>query len=323
MTRETKIHPTESYSQHLNDVKQIFASLNKEDIDGSSGFSANKNDILKLFEDTAPKDHIKSYIFVRLALIDNIYSTQMNKRYYALDELAETLSKIANGKAGKLRQLFIDFTKDPDNTIKQFNYTSKDRDGNDIETNLFSNNYGISKDGKDKGAAISLISKYAYFDTAYNFPIYDSVAYEMFPLVWTACGFGEKEVPQINVSQKGKILGKETMVKYINGINALIMKLNIETHEKKYDHLDRLLWFVGKIRRGNLSLVLTKEQYLETLSKCRTKEVKYTTKKGKEKTYIEYYFNIDEVDLEQLDFLKQDNLLFKFFLLAKYYGHKK
>jgi hypothetical protein len=112
------------------------------------------------------------------------------------------------------------------------------------------------------------------------------------------------------------------MVKYINGINALIMKLNIETHEKKYDHLDRLLWFVGKIRRGNLSLVLTKEQYLETLSKCRKKEVKYTTKKGEEKTYIEY-FNIDKADLRQLDFLNQDNLLHKFFSLAKYYGHKK
>ena len=92
--------------------------------------------------------------------------------------------------------------------------------------------------------------------------------------------------------------------------------------KKKYDHLDRFLWFIGKIRRGNLSLVLTKEQYLETLGICPEIEVKHTTKKGEEKTYIKY-FNIDEVDLKQLDFLKQDNLLHKFFLLAKYYGHKK
>ena len=78
-----------------------------------------------------------------------------------------------------------------------------------------------------------------------------------------------------------------------------------------YDHLDRLLWFVGKIRRGNMSLILDKKQYRETIE-----------------TYMDlnsdskYIFDIETVDLNKLQYLKNNEILFKFFKLAKKIGSK-
>lgn len=79
-----------------------------------------------------------------------------------------------------------------------------------------------------------------------------------------------------------------------------------------YDHLDRLLWFVGKIRRGNLSLILDKKQYRDTIE-----------------TYMDlnsdskYIFDIETVDLNKLQYLKNNKILFEFFKLAKKIGSKK
>ena len=295
---------------HLKELQRVFKLLAETDVyQVESGFSADKEAILKVFEIT--KEETKADILVRLTLIDSMYSTQMSRRYYALDELAEFLVKLSKGKSGKLKQMFLDFAKDPEKANKLFDLN---------KSNLFSESYGIGKDGSDKGVAISLISKYAYFDTGFQFPIYDSIACEMYPLVWNYCGFDKKSMPKLIHSENGRVVGDTTLVEYTKAINLLIKKLDCK--ELNYDLLDRFLWFVGKIRRGNLSLVLSREEYELTMKKYPVQSVTTTLKNGKEKTTVEY-FNIEKVDLQKLSYLRKNPLLMEFFKLAKVYGHKK
>lgn len=309
MAKQKEISPQEA-AAHLRELQGVFRLLAETDVyQGESGFSADKEAILKVFEIT--KEETKADILVRLTLIDSMYSTQMSRRYYALDELAEFLVKLSKGKSGKLKQMFLDFAKDPEKANKLFDLN---------KSNLFSESYGIGKDGSDKGVAISLISKYAYFDTGFQFPIYDSIACEMYPLVWNYCGFDKKSMPKLIHSEKGRVVGDTTLVEYTKAINLLIRKL--DSKDLNYDLLDRFLWFVGKIRRGNLSLVLSREEYEFTTELYPAQTNTTTLNNGKEKTTTEY-FNIEKVEIQKLTYLKRNPLLKKFFELARIYGNKK
>ena len=115
--------------------------------------------------------------------------------------------------------------------------------------NLFTEKYGIGKEGNDKGQAISLITKYAYFETNFQFPIYDSIVREMYPLLWEYCGLAKNEMPKM-----ASMVNNITV--FIEALDLLKEKLG-NPKQLTYDNLDRLLWHTGKIMRGNLSLILT------------------------------------------------------------------
>lgn len=263
-----------------------------------TGFSSDKEAIRKLFSLTNSGKE-EDYL-LRLTVIDSMYSTQMNRRYYGLEELAGALYEINATDNMSIEELFLQYLKTKNESL--FNYTDK---LTKEKKNLLSEKYGIGKDGKDKGCAISLISKYAYFATNYQFPIFDSIACEMYPRVWRYCGFEGKPSKLIVREDKSMEMdGVATMKAYVSAIDDLINKLggNIS-----YDHLDRLLWFVGKIMRGNLSLVLNRQDY----KWCTSNLKNCYTAKG------EFNFEIKEIDLKDLKFLKKDSLLYSFFLLAK------
>lgn len=299
--------------KHRNELQALFNDLAQKDVYGSdSGFSADKEAIAKVFKNTS--DYEKNDILVRLTLIDSMYSTQMNRRYYALDELAESLATLAQGKSGILKRMFLDFTQRPEECLSLFDYKV-----GDAQTNLFSECYGIGKGGESKGVAISLISKYAYFETEYGFPIYDSIACEMYPIVWHYCGLDKKSMPKLTYQgDKGKVLGDKTMVEYVKAINLIINKLNCKA--LNYDIFDRYLWFVGKICRGNLSLVLSRSEYEDALKICPPKTIVKTNKKGKQTESVEY-FNVKDIDIEKLTFLNSPERknIGNFFKLAKFY----
>lgn len=287
--------------KHIKEIKTILKRIKQEDVDENL-FSQDKNAIDIIFEKISSND--KSGVLARLTIIDALYSTQMNRRYYGLEELAESISLLSQHQKKPIADLFINFAKNQD--TYSFNFT-KTEGGRSIPTNLFDEKYGIGKDGGDKGIAISLISKYAYFETGKHFPIYDSIACEIYPLLWTYCGFPKKEQPKLIVRIKGSQLinASETMRSYVNAINILIDKLGGGI---SYDHLDRLLWFTGKIRRGNLSLVLSREQF----DKC----LDYSQKNHLFKETNE--FSIQKVkDVDKLPFLEKGSLLQDFFRLAK------
>ena len=136
----------------------IFDKISSYESD-NSGYSLGKLAIQKVFE--ATNTYSIEDILARLTIIDSMYSTQMNRRYYGLEELAEVLTEI--NKKQNLTEAFLAFLKAKD--LSRFQIRGK-------ATDLFTEKYGIGKNGEDKGLAVSLISKYAYFETRYQFPIY-------------------------------------------------------------------------------------------------------------------------------------------------------
>lgn len=259
----------------------LFEKIHSEKKD-ESGYSLGKSTILKVFKATDGYSH--EDILARLTLIDSMYSTQMGRRYYGLEELAVALVNVHQKK--NLETAFLDFLKDKD--MKPFELGKK--------TNLFTEKYGIGKNGEDKGGAVSLISKYAYFETEFKFPIYDSIVREMYPRIWNYCGFPKNELPEFKSND---------IIDFISLIDLLISKLDCKY--VTYDTLDRVLWYVGKIYRGNLSLVLSREEYDAFAEKFTT-----LNDKGKK----ELTFDIAEVNLKSLP-MKKDSLVYDFFALAK------
>lgn len=240
-------------------IKHIQNSRNKNSTDYmSSGYAANKAAIMRVFAKTESND--KTDILARLALIDSMYSTQMTKRYYGLEELADALyligtDSIDNGvlKGKTIRERFIRLLND--NALhEKFMYDkSKSIDKectNGKVVNLFDEKYGIDKGGGDKGTALSLITKYAYFETKFQFPIYDSIVKEIFPLIWQYCEFAYP-CPKI----------EEDMKSFLVAIKKLHDELFETCINVSYDDLDCLLWTVGKILRGNMSLIFSMGQY--------------------------------------------------------------
>ena len=166
--------------------------------------------------------------------------------------------------------------------LSEIQRLDNNNDGSDNRlSNLFSEGYGIGKDAKSKGTAISLISKYAYFLTDFQFPIYDSVVKEMYPKL---CNYLFLEnMPAIKVTD---------IARYINAIDSL---RNIIGTSATYDAFDRLLWYVGKIHGGNLSLLLNMQDY----------------------SAYGAGFDINKSDLAELPFLKNNSILKQIFTLAQ------
>jgi hypothetical protein len=277
--------------EHIKHIQQLLAKLAEQDVynNDADGFS-DKIAIQRIFKMTESRS--KDDLLLRLTVIDSMYSTQMNRRYYALQELAEKLDCL--NKKTDLPTLFNTFI----NSAKRDTNLFKGKI-NGSEFNLFDEKYGIGKDGNDKGVAVSLISKYAYFETGYKFPIFDSIACEMYPRIWKYCGLKGK-IPKLKAAPKDQqVQGAETILAFVNAIDELIACLGGGI---SYDHLDRLLWFTGKIYRGNLSLVIPRKDY----EKC-----------VKEKLIVEGVFDVTRVDISKLSFCQTNSRLRALFELAK------
>lgn len=281
--------------EQVKQIRDILDGLKKQDVYSNEvdGFSSDKKAIENIFEKTNGRS--LGEILLRLTVINSMYSTQMNRRYYALQELAEKLHCL--NKKKPLPELFKEFIEE-NRDARLFDGTIGGK-----KFNLFAENYGIGKNGFDKGVAVSLISKYAYFETHYNFPIYDSIACEMYPRIWSYCGFGKKNYRLTIKDDNQRMVGDETIVAYTKAIDEMIKRLGGDI---SYDHLDRLLWFVGKIIRGNLSLVLDREGY-----EWSVKNWFEENDKGQK-----VVFDIAKVDIDEAYFCKNNSRLRAMFELA-------
>ena len=273
--------------EHIRQIRGILDSLKEKDVYSGSaeGFIDNKNAIVNIFKLTNSSKVEDALL--RLTVIDSMYSTQMNRRYYALDELADKMVRTHSSS-----ELFLDFLNNYDTTLFNGGEGKK-------SFNLWGEKYGIGKDAKDKGAAVSLISKYAYFETGLKFPIYDSIVCEMYPRIWKYCGWKDK-IPKLWALNKNlQLEGEQTIITFVKAIDELIRRLggNIS-----YDHLDRLLWYTGKIYRGNLSLVISRKDYIDCVDK---------------KLIKGGIFDVSQVDISKLSFCKTNSRLKALFELAK------
>jgi len=175
----------------------------------------------------------KDIIEKQLTIIDSYYSTNMARRYYGIEEIAEFMISNLTDNKEELKNRFIKFAKEPHNDDKM--------------KNLFNNHYGYRKTGKQFGKAISLISKYAFFVTDFNFPIYDAIVREVYPKL------------------TGNYIAENNFLDFILNIRELLDESNISNYNK----LDNLLWLIGKINRGNYSLILNKEKYINLVSQIK------------------------------------------------------
>jgi len=292
----------------VDKIKYLFEILKTQDTVHSS-FAVDKQTIEKVFSTT--DQSTKEGVLARLTLIDSLYSTQMGKRYYGLDELAEVISSFSN-----LKSAVKEFLLSYDSSV----FSVDVKVGGSILTrlikgkrvvSLFDEKYGIDKDGDDSGIAISLITKYLYFLTNGGFPIYDSIAVSILPKLWLYCGFDPKEMPSLKTSLKpgDDNYGNDIIIRFVKAINAFLNKIGKAGDPKMYDYLDRILWFTGKICRGNLSLIIDREQY-ENLAKL-----------TREKNCVDnFVFNIADADLSELAFLEDNPILNELFILAKEIG---
>lgn len=225
-----------------NNNKKIVLDIlkkNRNATNDESLYSKDKQFIINLFENTDSSK--ETDILLRLTAIDNLYATQMSYRYYGLYELATALYTLSQGK--NLQQLFLNFVEDE--KIEVFNI-------NNENDNLWNKSYGIYSSGNIKRKAISLISKYAYFETKCAFPIYDNLVHEIYPLLWNFCGFDNK------VISRSKMVN--SIVDHIRAMKML--KEQLSNPEISLDGIDRILWSLGKINKKSYAALMTKEEFV-------------------------------------------------------------
>lgn len=209
-------------------AKEAYDLLSKPD----TSFIKNKNTIKKLFESSVEIDGYEQLVLARLGLIDDFYSTNINKSNDAIQELAADI--ISLGNDNEVKEKFKNFYNGCDD---------------DIST-LFGKKRGWIWDKNmqkiTKGhQSISLISKYAYFLTGFNFPIYDSLMRRML------LKLGIKK-------QYGNI------TKYVKSVKKVCDVCNITI-----DELDACGWLIGKMedaektKSPKVSLIGEVKKYLD------------------------------------------------------------
>lgn len=209
----------------------------KKDIDlaaeilgSNTGYIFNRKLIDKLFENSSPS---LEDICIRLIAIDSLYSTNMSKRLFGIQDLASAIYDIGNDV--QLENEILKYKKKEESKI----------DG------LLSAPYGIEK--KDAGKkdaegkeARSLISKYLYFVAKHDFPIEDSLV---------------KENIEDALKYYGVAQGK-------NGEDLLYFLISFCADNGIFlDKFDNFMWLLGKINKGSLYLIVEKDAYCSIFEK--------------------------------------------------------
>lgn len=206
----------------INLVEECYVKLRH------SHYTNEKAFITQCFENEFENQFDK--VKLRLHLIDSLYSTQMSKRHYGIEELTEALSKYT------------------DEDLKQESFEYITNNQSEILKKLFSEMYGYNSIGEKQKKAVSLISKYLYFLTNYNFPIYDSLVKIAYPKV-------------ILQHQLKTNYLRITDVNFVEALSELNQLSGINNFEK----LDNYLWYSQKIEMGSYSLILSKEEHLKRI----------------------------------------------------------
>jgi hypothetical protein len=169
-------------------------------------------------------------IALRLTAIDGYYSTNMSKRHYWIEDIVAAFAK-AGADDSSLKAFFLDYIESP--------VTGSPG------SSLLNSTYGITKGGAPSNRAHSLLSKYAYFLTNGCFPIYDTLVRESYNRL--SKRFPDTFAPCPNLDDVDVFFQRFSVLRADFG---------------DFDLLDNLLWLLGKVSSGSLSLVLSKERYV-------------------------------------------------------------
>ena len=174
-------------------------------------YDNQKNTIKELFKKTE-NDKIDD-IKLRLFVIDSCYSTNMNKRLFGFEVLSDLI-------------LNLEKKSDLNDSIDVLYFVTTNQ-------SLLKEKIGIDKKGNPKGHAFSLISKYIYYRSHFNFPIYDSLVFN--------------ELRRENLIK----MPQNPSLEYFTRLVELKVKYQIS-----YNDLDMYFWVCGKVRSGSLSLLI-------------------------------------------------------------------
>ena len=249
---------------------KFYSELANQILHKKTDYFKDKQIIKKIFTSNG-EDHQET-IRLRLTIIDSYYSTNMSRRYYGIENISKLIFYYYKDDRSLTEELLL-FINEPYN--------------NDAILDIFNQSYGISKGGEPKGKAISLISKYAYFLTNFQFPIYDSIVFETYSKIIN-------RFPELSVNKK---LSSE-----ISDFVRMMNVLNKSSGINDFNRLDNLLWLVGKILRGNFSLILNEDTYRKFVNPI--KKDSKTLSKDIDKKISEYCF----LNLNNLKHLIDDDL---------------
>ena len=217
-----------------------------------SSYSADRWVIHNIFENSKTALNYHN-ILLQLRVIDAMYSTNMSRRYYGIEELASTILEFERyEKLSEKLHLYLEtISKNDPNAVKD----------KKIE-DLFNKSYGIHKNCSTAGVATSLVSKYSYFalmmcsDKYPNgFPIYDSLAKTMLPKVCKYLGV------KCAWKGRGQNLDIDTFLKQVTALKDCLCISRNMFNRQLYDILDAYLWTMGKINGGNFSLIMSRKGY--------------------------------------------------------------
>jgi len=221
---------------------------------GTNLYDKNRDLIKSLFNPAIPYN--VDVVYKRLVVIDSLYSTNMNQRYYGIEDMANTIYALSPSD-NRLRDL-----------VRNFRDTLFLRGFSAVYlhpiTATFNMSYGIHKNLAPAGSAMSLLSKYFYYllltdpSEIIGFPIYDSLASYMYPIVCKyvyASGTPRKIVSVKTINH---------LCDYFLALNQLRISIGISSiggSLQEFDLLDAYLWRMGKFSGNNFSLLLDKTDY--------------------------------------------------------------
>ena len=214
-----------------------FAQLASNILSNNTKYQKDKEIIKSIFTDTLNNNN---KVIARLSTIDGFYSTQMNKRFWGIEEISEAINNIST---------------DDDTIINLANQFINNTQTDNPIYNLIVDNYGYKKNGRVYGRASSLVTKYLYFVTGFQFPIYDSLIRSSYESI-------SSRLPQNRLP----VLSNSCGIVFFNAIKMLSSVSEIND----FDILDNLLWLYGKIREGSFSLILQKDVYLTLVDNVMT-----------------------------------------------------
>ena len=216
----------------------------------------------------------KDTILLRLTVIDSLYSTNAAYSYFSFDNMADTILNLGDEK-----------------TAKDYFYSIAT--GRKDTEEIFNIKYGIRKNLSPGSQQMSLMSKYAYYALLQDketyplgFPISARLAKEAYP---TVCNILQIE----NVSSLPS-MNTPSIEEYISCLDKIRVKLFNNTElflgHQQYDILDAYLWRMGKFEEGNLSLLLTEDEYRDFIKKIRLSAAEYNGSiEEYNKKKVEYY----------------------------------
>ncbi|MBS7362288.1 MAG: hypothetical protein KIH03_00605 [Paludibacteraceae bacterium] len=243
-------------SSNVKKIQTLMGAIDAKITSGGTNLYDKNRDLIKSLFDPAIPYNV-DVVYKRLVVIDALYSTNMNQRYYGIEDMANTIYALSPSDAG-LRALVCNFR----NTLFSGGFPAVYL--HPIAT-TFNMGYGIHKNLAPAGSAMSLLSKYFYYllltdpSEIIGFPIYDSLASYMYPIVCKyvyASGTPRKIVSVKTIDH---------LCDYFLALDQLRISIGISyiggRSLQEFDLLDAYLWRMGKFNGNNFSLLLDKTGY--------------------------------------------------------------